>query len=92
MDTAFVTWELQEAALHLQNLIAELNSGKMGSEDDPCLAVDLWHIIDHLCYAWNGKDLTLEQVGNLSQQDFERLSNTLPNFFGHRIMGESTIG
>lgn len=88
MNLAVVQFELREAAEHLQDLVAELNEGTMGERGEPALAVTLAHILDHLCRAWNCKGLTIEQFTELSQEDFEHLSHTVPNFFGDRAIGE----
>jgi hypothetical protein len=91
MHTEVVTWELGEALVHLQQLVGELRSGKIQERDEPVLAVQLGHILDHLSLAWNCKDMTPEQASALSQSEFERLASTVPNFLGQRVMGEMAL-
>ncbi len=91
MNTAIVQCELEEASVHLQDLVAELREGKIGEDDTPAVSIQLAHIIDHLCRAWNCKDQTDEQRAALSQEDFERLSNTVPNFLGEKVIGEYAL-
>lgn len=88
MHTETVSWELGEALVHLQNLVTELRAGKIQSDDEPALAVQLGHILDHISIAWNGKDMTPEQRSALPFEQFDRLSNTVPNFMGGRVIGE----
>lgn len=87
MQTATVQFEVGEALIHLQGLVDDFRSGKMQTQDEPALAVQLGHILDHISVAWNCKDMTPDQMTALSQEDFERLSNTVPNFLGKRVLG-----
>ena len=88
MNTATVEFDLGEALIHLQDLVAEFRAGKIQTRNEPALAVQLGHVLDHICLAWNCKDMSPEQKSELSQEEFERLSNTVPNFFGERVLGE----
>ena len=92
MQTATVEFELGEALIHLQDLVGEFRAGKLQPDDEPALAVQLGHILDHISIAWNCKDMTPEQRSGLSQADFERLSNSVPNFLGERVLGEFALG
>jgi hypothetical protein len=87
MHTYTVEFDLGEALMDLQNLVAEFRAGKIQTDDEPELAVALGHILDHICLSWNCKDMSPEQKAKLSQDEFERLSNTVPNFSGGRILG-----
>jgi hypothetical protein len=91
MHTATVEFELGEALIHLQSLVAEFRDGKIQPRDEPALAVQLGHILDHISVAWNCKDMTPAQRAALPQAEFERLSNTVPNFFGERVIGEFAL-
>ena len=91
MHTATVEFELGEALIHLQDLVAEFRAGKIQPRDEPALAVQLGHVLDHISVAWNCKDMTPDQRAALSQEDFERLSNTVPNFTGGRVLGEFAL-
>jgi hypothetical protein len=72
-------------------LVAEFRAGKIQSRDEPALAVQLGHVLDHISIAWNCKDMTPEQRAALPQEQFERLSNTVPNFLGERVIGEFAL-
>jgi len=91
LNTAHIHYELNEAAEALQNLLTEIKSGKLGPNDSPELAVDLLHITDHLHRAWNCRMLTEEELFLLTQEDFSRHANTIPNFSGNRILGEDAM-
>lgn len=86
MQVSHILFELSEALEHLQAFVAEIRDGKLHADDAPELAVQLGHILDHISLAWNCKDMTLEEVGALPQSEFERLSNTVPNFLGQRVI------
>jgi hypothetical protein len=88
MNTDTVHFQLNEALEHLRAVVAELDDGRMQSDDAPGLAVDLSHILHHVCSAWNSKDMSLLQRAALSQEEFERLGNTVPNFNGEKVLGE----
>jgi hypothetical protein len=81
-----VQHELEEALVHLQALVSELRDGKIDGNGQPEVCVQLSHVLDHLCRAWNRKDIDPETA--LSQQEFNRLSNTVPNFMAERVIGE----
>ncbi len=91
MNTNVIQFELYEASIHLQGFFDELRDGKIAESDTPVLTVQMAHIMDHLCRAWNCKDLSSEDHANLSQVEFERLSHTIPNFMGERILGEYAL-
>jgi NTP pyrophosphatase (non-canonical NTP hydrolase) len=88
MNIAHIQFELGEAALHLQLLLQALREERLGSGDDPELAAKLGHVLDHICFAWNGRDLSMDELGALRQEKFERLCNTVPNFLATRTLGE----
>jgi hypothetical protein len=91
MHTDTVKREIGEALIHLEDLVAEFRSGKIQERDDPALAVQLGQVLDHMSIAWNCKDMTPDQRAALSQEDFERLANTVPNFTGGRVLGEIAL-
>ena len=92
MQTKTVEIELREGLEHLQDLVAEIRNGEIKADDEPAVAVQLGHVLEHICRAWNCKDMTIEQEGQLSLSEFVRLSNTVPNFLGERVLGEFALG
>jgi len=91
MNKDFVHFELSEASEHLSNLVACIAENELAAEDNSSLAIQLAHIMDHLCRAWNCRGQTPEEHGNLSQDGFNRLSHTVPNFLGERVLGEFAL-
>lgn len=89
MDTSTVHFQLNEALAHLQEIVSELDDGRMHSDDTLELAVALGHILDHICKAWNARELSLEQMAAVSQEEHDRMCSTVPNFHGQRVLGES---
>lgn len=75
---------LDEARKHLDGLIHDLRSGKMADPDD--MRVSLDHVLDHLCYVWNTRYLSEEEILTHSQADFEKHCNTVPNLMGTRML------
>ena len=66
--------------MHLNELVAEIREGKTKEDDDPCLEVMLGHVLDHICYAWNARDLSAEEKYQMSQDAYQELTNLVPNF------------
>ena len=91
MNTDHVSFQLGEALLHLQLLVSELREGRVQEDDTPALAVDLGHILDHICIAWNARNMSPEAVAALSQDEFERLTDTVPNFMCSRVLGGDAV-
>jgi len=91
MHTENVKMDLGEALIHLQDLVADLRDGKIQSCDEPTLAVQLKEIMEHIHHAWNCKDMTPEQIMAHSQEEYERLCYTVPNFFGNYVIGEFAV-
>lgn len=60
----------------------------MQPDDAPELAVELGHVLDHICKAWNARELSPEQIALISQEQHDNMCNTIPNFQGERVLGE----
>lgn len=88
MNPVTVEFELKEALDHLQDLVRDFAEGKIGERDEPVISLEIAHVLDHLCRAWNCKDMTLDEWSGGSQEEYERLAHTVPNFMGQRILGE----
>jgi hypothetical protein len=91
MQPITVDFQLSEALEDLQALVTKLRTGEIHADDDPELAVRLGHILDHISRAWNCKDMPPEEKSKLTQEEFERLSNTVPNFCGGRVLGDVAV-
>ncbi len=88
MNLEYLQFDLAEAHLHLTALLRELATGELGPDDNQVLAVNLLHITDHIHRAWNCRMMTEAELSAPSEEEFARLSNTVPNFHGTRLIGE----
>lgn len=88
LNIEHIQFQLGDALDALQQLISELKTGQLGPDDRPGLAVSLEHITNHIHAAWNCRMMPLEAVTDLTQEEFERCCNTVPNFHGTRLLGE----
>lgn len=86
MDVQAILFELREMSEHFDDLIREIDNGEVGENDFSALQVQLQHILDHLCFAWNARGLSSEQRYKLSQEEFECLTHAVPNPFGLRTL------
>ena len=87
MNTVVVKFELSEALEHLQKLLAELVEGRIGEDDDAKLLVEINHLLDHMNLAWNGRNMSWAELQSLPHGEFMRLSNTVPNYLGEKVLG-----
>jgi hypothetical protein len=90
MNIHHLLFELSEASEHLNEVVAQLQDSRIGPYGSPELAVELGHILDHICFAWHTRDISWDELSNLSQGRFEELTNTVPNFHGDRVIGDET--
>lgn len=79
-NRAAVERQLSGAKVALDECIEKLTCGDYDDEVPLVIAIDFEQILYHLCLAWHFKGMTDEQRERLSEEDFKRLSNTVPNF------------
>jgi hypothetical protein len=72
--------QLSGAKVALDECIQKVKAGDYDDEAPLVMAVDFEQVLYHLCLAWHFKHMTDEQRESLSQEEFKRLSNTVPNF------------
>lgn len=89
MNLSHVEFELAEALMHLQALVTAFREHRIQPDDTPELSANLNHILEHICYAWNSKSLSTEEILTLPQNEFNRLCDTVPNFYATKVMGET---
>jgi hypothetical protein len=75
-----VALQLTAAKVALDECIRKVNAGDFDDEAPLVMAVDFEQVLYHLCLAWHFKSMTAEERAALSQEDYKRLSNTVPNF------------
>lgn len=86
MNVQTILFEFSEMREHLDALIREIESGEVGGDDFGALQIQIEHLLDHLCFAWNARELSGQQRAKLSQEEFERLIHAVPNPFGKRTL------
>jgi hypothetical protein len=79
-NRAAVERQLSGAQVALDECIQKVKTGGYDNEAPLVMAIDFEQVLYHLCLAWHFKHMTDEQRENLSQEEFKRLSNTVPNF------------
>jgi len=79
-NRAAVALQLSEAKLALDAALEKAKSGAYDDESPVVIAIDFEHVLYKLCLAWHFKNMTDEELNRLSQDEFKRLSNTVPNF------------
>lgn len=70
MNKNVVLFHLKEGMEELEKTISRIESEKDYSETD--LNSGMGHLYHHLNTAWNGRDQTVEQFNNVTEEDFER--------------------
>jgi hypothetical protein len=73
-------FELSEAVGHLQDLIKEIEEGMYSPDGEYCYATVLRHIYEHLNRSFQYADMEEHEIGKITQESFETLGDTLPDF------------
>lgn len=79
-NRAAVALQLSEAKLALETALEKAKVGIYDDASPVVVAIDFQHVLYKLCLAWHLKNMTDEELNKLPHEDFERLSNTVPNF------------
>lgn len=79
-NRAAVERQLSGAKVALDECMEKLKAGNYDDEAPLVMAIDFEQVLYHLCLAWHFKNMTDEERAALSQEDYKRLSNTVPNF------------
>jgi hypothetical protein len=80
MNIPHLEFEIAELHEHVGDLLLAIRNGELSDFGEVSLSVHLGHLLDHIDLAWNLKDREGEEIANLSQNEFERAMNTVPNF------------
>jgi hypothetical protein len=82
MNRLAVLQELDEAKIAIDQLMNDIRSGTCDAvEDLSPLAVDIEHILCHISRAWHFRALSDSTIDHLSQEEFNRMSYSVPNLF-----------
>ncbi len=90
MNPEGVKHELNEVVRHAQETIEAIEQGRRIATDESGLTTDLGHILDHLCRAWNCRDLDPETIERLPEDRFDECSDNVPNFQHRRKLMDFT--
>jgi len=80
MNISHLEFEIAELHEHVGDLLLAIRNGELSDYGEVSLSVHLGHLLDHIDLAWNLKDREGEKIANMSQEEFERAMNTVPNF------------
>ena len=80
LNKSAVERQLSGARVALDECISKLNTGDYDDEAPLVMAVDFEQVLYHICLAWHFKHMTDDERASLSEEEFKRLSNTVPNF------------
>jgi hypothetical protein len=82
-----VRQQLSEALVALQQCEHKTQLGAYDEDGPIAIAVDFQQVLIHLCLAWHFKGMTHEAIRALTQEQFDRLANSVPNFgFALKLM------
>lgn len=83
-------WELNELAVHVKEVIAEIENGDYDEDGELSYSLGLEHLMDHLVRAWHYGQMTDGQINSLTQEEFGRLTRAIPQLnVSHRLVGPS---
>jgi len=80
--------EIDELIEHAQELSKDICDGHYDKAGDLSYAVGLGHLLDHLSRAWHFAQMTDEEIDNLSQAEFEKLTYSIPKLNGNHKLVE----
>jgi hypothetical protein len=90
MNPEGVKHELNEVIRHARQTIEAIDRGERLPSDDSGLTIDLGHILDHFCRAWNCRNLDPETIERLPEDRFDEASDSVPNFQHRRKLVDFT--
>lgn len=90
MNLSNIQFQLKESLEGLQTCMHEIETGTLSERNESGLSEHLGRVLDHICLAWNTRDLATHVVGHMSRRDIDRFMHTIPNFGGAREIGEPT--
>jgi hypothetical protein len=78
-NTASVA-QLMEARVHLDALVSKLEVSPIWDDEDFGLSIYFQHILEHVVLAWHFRRKSDEEAAQLSQDEFNKLCSSIPNF------------
>ncbi len=78
MNSLSTITELDELQDHIETLTADLAKGKYDDNGKLSFQLYLSHLMEHINKAWHFSKLSNEEIDNLDQDSFEKISNSIP--------------
>lgn len=78
MNSLWAIAELEELKDHIEILTTQLANGDYDLEGNLSYQVILSHLMEHINRAWHLSKLTNREIDDLSQEAFERITNSIP--------------
>lgn len=78
MNKEVLLFELDQAVEELQSIIEEVDRDEFNKSADMALAVRLTSTLNYVFKAWNFRDLTLREVSELADDEYEKLTFRVP--------------
>jgi hypothetical protein len=78
MPRVETSFQLNEARVHLDDLLREVRARWVDHDEDVAIAIGLGHVLEHLNLAWHYRAKSVEQVSAESQDEFETRCNHVP--------------
>ncbi|MFA7237585.1 MAG: hypothetical protein WC058_12035 [Phycisphaeraceae bacterium] len=87
-----VSFGVNEAGIHAQQLASELQSGCVKDHADIYggLPVSYAHILDHICHSWHQLWLTDGEYETQSDDLFSEMCDAVPNWTGHIYLTDNS--
>ncbi len=87
IDWYTVRFEIHEAIDGVASALKFVRSDEFDDDSDMALSVWLYHVLDHLCFAWNGRAMGGDELLKQTQEEFDEMTFNIPNWTGaFRIM------
>lgn len=80
INRAATLLQLSEARLAIDAVLEKTKDGRYDDEAPLVVAVDFEQVLYKLCLAWHFMRMSDDEIGNLTNDEFRRLSNMVPNF------------
>ena len=83
-------FELGELAIHIKEVIAEIENGDYDEDGELSYTVGLEHLMDHLVKAWHYGQMSDEKIDSLTHEEVVKLTQAIPKLnVDHRLVEPS---
>ncbi|MEP1150343.1 MAG: hypothetical protein ABJH08_01335 [Balneola sp.] len=78
MNNLEIISQLEELKDHIETLTSQLVDVTSGEVSRTSLKIYLSHLMEHINVAWHYSKLSDEEIHNLDQEAYERISSSIP--------------